>query len=57
MKIKKEESKIKPQMKISEEFLDLRTLKKNIILERLEENIRLRELPIEKHAKKNLLKE
>ena len=54
MKVKKEELKVKPTTKLSEEFLDLRAAKSNVIIEQLEENIKLRELPIEKHIKKNL---
>jgi len=54
MKVKKEEIKIKPQMKLSKEFLDLRTMDNNVIIQELEENIKLRMLPIEKHLKKNL---
>ncbi len=54
MKVKKEEMKVKPKMKLSEEFLDLRTMESNVIIQELEENIKLRELPIEKHLKKNL---
>lgn len=54
MRIKKEELKIKPEMKLSKEFLDLRTEERHPILKMLEENIKLRELPIEMHAKKNI---
>ena len=54
MRVKKEEMKIKPQMQLAEKFLDLRTMKNNVVIKELEENIKLRELPIEKHLKKNL---
>ena len=54
MRVKKEEMKIKPQMQLAEKFLDLRTMKNNVVIQELEENIKLREMPIEKHLKKNL---
>ena len=54
MKIKKESPKVKPEMKLSEEFLDLRTTEKNLILQKLDENIKLRELPVDKRFKKQL---
>ncbi len=54
MRIKKEEIKVKPKTQLSEEFLDLRTMESNVIIQELEENIKLRTLPIEKHLKKNL---
>lgn len=54
MKIKKEVFKIKPELKMSEEFLDLRTAEKNIILQKLDENIKLRELPVDKRFKKQI---
>ncbi|MBW3002172.1 hypothetical protein KY338_03375 [Candidatus Woesearchaeota archaeon] len=54
MRVKKEELKVKPKTQLSEKFLDLRTMDNNVIIQGLEENIRLREMPIEKHIKKNL---
>ncbi|MBD3304446.1 hypothetical protein GF343_04825 [Candidatus Woesearchaeota archaeon] len=54
MRVKKEELKVKPKIQLSEEFLDLRTADNNLIIQELEENIKLREMPIEKHLKKNL---
>ena len=54
-KIKKEEPKVKPEMKLDKDFLDLRTLDTNIIIKHLEENVKLREMPIEKRLKKKLL--
>jgi len=54
MRVKKEEMKIKPQMQLAEKFLDLRTMENNVVIQELEENIKLREMPIEKHLKKNL---
>ena len=54
MRVKKEEMKIKPKMQLAEKFLDLRTMENNVVIQELEENIKLREMPIEKHLKKNL---
>lgn len=54
MRVKKEEMKVKPKTQLSDEFLDLRTMDNNVIIQELEENIKLRTLPIEKHLKKNL---
>jgi hypothetical protein len=54
MELKK--SKLKPELKVACPAADLKTVDKNIIIEKLEENIRLREMPIEKQAKKGLLK-
>lgn len=54
MKIKREESKIKPQLKISEDFLNLKTLSSSVIAQHLEESIKLRELPVEKRLKREL---
>ncbi|MEM4271897.1 MAG: hypothetical protein QXD13_02320 [Candidatus Pacearchaeota archaeon] len=56
MKVKREEQKVKPQLKLSEEFLDLRTMDNNIIVKHLEENMRIRELPIEKRFKREMEK-
>ncbi|MBI4148707.1 hypothetical protein HY490_05430 [Candidatus Woesearchaeota archaeon] len=46
--------KVKPAMKMSEEFLDLQSMRTNVIIEQLEENIKLREMPIEDHLKKKI---
>jgi hypothetical protein len=56
MRVKKEELKVKPEMKIAKEFLDLRTAEKQPILEMLEENMRIRELPIEMHVRPKFYK-
>jgi len=53
MKIKREEPKVKPQLKMSEEFLNLKTLSSSVIVQHLEESIKLRELPVEKRLKRN----
>ncbi len=56
MKIKREEPKVKPQLKMSEEFLNLKTLSSSVIVQHLEESIKLRELPVEKKLKRELEK-
>jgi len=53
---KQQKNKIQPTFKLADEFLDLRTLKTNVIVEHLEESIKLREMPIEQHIRKRLLK-
>jgi len=47
---------LKPELKIADKFLDLKTLDTNIILDHLDEQIKLREMPVEKRLKKDLLK-
>jgi len=41
--------KIKPELKIADDFLNLRQSATNVIVQQLEEQIKLRELSIEKH--------
>ncbi len=48
MRVKKQEVKVKPKFRISEDYIDLRTLDTNVIVEHLEYNLKLRELPVEK---------
>ena len=48
---------IKPELKIADNFLDLRTQETNVIVQHLEEQIRLRELPLEKQIQKSLRKQ
>ena len=48
--------KIKPEMKIADKMLDLKTMDTNIILNHLDEQITLREMPIEKRLKKELMR-
>ncbi|MBI4016961.1 MAG: hypothetical protein HY363_04695 [Candidatus Aenigmarchaeota archaeon] len=56
MKTALKESRIKHDFKLAEEILDLRLMKTNVVLEQLEENIRLREMPVEKQfSKKRVL--
>ncbi len=50
--IQKETSKIKPDFKLSEEFLQLKTLETNVIIKKLEDQIKLRSMKIEKHVEK-----
>lgn len=54
--MKQQERKIKPQFKIADEYLDLRTVDTNVIVDFLEEQIRLREAPLEEHAERLLRK-
>lgn len=49
-------NKIKPELKIADRMLDLKTLDTNIILNHLDDQIKLRELPINARVKKGLLK-
>jgi len=45
-------NKIKPEMKIADKMLDLRTMDTNIILNHLDEQIKLREMTIDKRMKR-----
>jgi hypothetical protein len=49
-------SKLKPELKLADKFLDLKTLDTNIILNHLDEQIQVREMSVEKRLKKDLLK-
>jgi hypothetical protein len=55
-KIKPNESKIKIDLKIANDFLDLKTLDENLIIKKLEDTIKLREMKIEKHVEKEFRK-
>ncbi len=44
--------KLRPELKIADKFLDLKALDTNIILNHLDEQITLREMPVEKRLKK-----
>jgi hypothetical protein len=48
------EPKVKPLIKLAPEQIDLRTIDTNVILDHLDEQIRLREMPLEAHIKKLL---
>lgn len=54
--IKKDEAKVKIDLKIADEFLDLKSLETNVIIKKLEDQIKLRETKIEKHVEKDLKK-
>lgn len=56
MKINKEELKVKPLLRMSDEFLDLKTLGSSVIVKHLEESMKFRELPVEKRFKRDLEK-
>jgi len=43
--------KLKPEFKIADNFLDLRTEETNVVIQQIEENIRIREMPLEKRIK------
>jgi len=55
-KVKREESKIKPDIKLLDTPFDLRTLDTNVIVDFLEDQIKLREDKVEEHVKKQLRK-
>lgn len=44
-----EKNKLKPTFRLAEDFLDLRTQDTNLVVQQLEEQIKLREMPLEKH--------
>ncbi len=44
-------SDIKPKLKIADKFLDMKTLDTNMILNHLDEQIKLRETPVDKRKK------
>ena len=46
-------SKLKPEFKLSKDFLDLRNIDTNVLVNYLEEQITLREMSVEKKLKKN----
>ena len=54
MKLKIEESRMKPKSQLGESFL-LRDMDSGMIVKKLEENIRLRETPIAGRIKEKLL--
>jgi len=45
-----------PKFKIADNFLDLKNTDTSILIEHIEQQIELREMPIEEHAKQLLLK-
>ncbi len=54
MKVNREEMKIKPKLRLSEDFIDLRTLDAGIIVKHLEHSMRMRELSIDKRLAERL---
>lgn len=55
--MKQPKLRAKPELKIADNFLDLRTQETNVIVQHLEEQIKLRELPLEKQIQKSLRKQ
>ena len=53
--IGKDKPKIKTDLKIADELFNLKTLDSNILIKKLENNIKLREMKIEEHIKKEIL--
>lgn len=45
--------KLKPELKIADKFLDLKTVDADIILSHLDEQIKLREMPIDKRKRQS----
>ena len=54
--IEPKKNMIKSELKVADSVNPLKTMESNTIVDRLEENIKLREMPVEKQAKKGLLK-
>jgi hypothetical protein len=54
--IKREKQKVKIDFKLGDEFLDLRTMDTNVIIEKLEENMKIREMNIKKFIEKEVKK-
>ena len=52
----REKKEIKLDTLLSDKFLDLKVVSSNVVLEHLDEQIRLREMPIEQKVKKTLLR-
>lgn len=56
IKIKAGKLKAKPEFKVADEFLTLKDMDSNIIVKRLEAEIQMREMSVEKKLKKGFLK-
>jgi len=52
--ITREKPKVKIDLKLADEFLTLKTMDTNVIVQKLENSIKLREMPIEKHLKRDI---
>ena len=50
--IKREEAKLKPQLKIADDIINLADVDTKVIVKQMEEMMQLRSEPIEKHIKK-----
>ena len=51
--MKKHESKIKPTFKLADDFLGVRQSDTNMVIEQLEENMRVREMTLEQQLRKS----
>ena len=54
MKIKKQEPKIKPEFKMLDNPIDLRIMDTNVIVDYLEDQIKLRDQRVEDHLRSKL---
>ena len=54
MKTASKETKIKRDFKVAEDFLSLKNINTNVLVEQMEEMIRMREMPVEKQMKMRL---
>ncbi len=53
MKIKPDKSRLKINTKLGDEFLAIKDMNSSLIIGMLEDNIKIREMPIEKRIKKS----
>lgn len=53
-KLKREEPKVKPEFKMLDDPIDLRTMDTNIIVDYLEDQIKLRDQKVEEHLRSKL---
>ncbi len=55
--MEKPKQKLKPEFRIADDFLNLKTTDTNIVIQQLEENMKIREMPLEKQIqRKGLLR-
>jgi len=52
--ITREKSKVKIDLKLADEFLTLKTMDTNVIVQKLENSMKMREMSIEKHLKRDI---
>ena len=57
MKTSSKETKLKRDLKVAEDFLSLKTINPNVLVEQMEEMIKMRELPVEQQIKMRLKKD